>query len=105
MSRTPLLDAVRRAYRQAQFARRWGVSPEEVVERWRARAPISRRQFLGTTAAAAAGVAIAGCRKAAPPAATAPTPSAPASAPSAPAKVVIVGAGIAGLSCAYQLKK
>jgi monoamine oxidase len=102
MSRTPLMDAVRRAYRQAQLARQWGVSQEEVVERWRVRAPISRRQFLGTSAAAAGAVAVAGCRRAVAP--TPPTAATPA--PSAPApKAVVVGAGVAGLSCAYRLKQ
>ena len=52
---------------------------------------------------ATAGLAIAGCRQAAPPAPTNTTPGLPAAAGNA--RIAIVGGGMAGLNTAYKLQK
>jgi monoamine oxidase len=98
-ARTPLFRNVERALRLARAAETSGVPAGELVELERARRgpsprlslSFSRRRLLGTAAAAAAGYAF-GCR-------SAPRPS----APEAKEEVVIVGAGIAGLTAAYRL--
>jgi Nitrous oxide reductase len=64
MSRTPLFRLIRRSLRLAQVSLRTGRPVDEVVDRWRGtpKTPrMSRRDFLGTTALAAAGLAL-GCR-------------------------------------------
>lgn len=91
MSRTPLFSVIRRSFRLAHHAVRTGEPVDEVVERARAVPGLSRRQFLGGTAAAA-GLALAGAR---PFAARAQTPPG--------REVLIVGAGIAGLTAGYRL--
>jgi monoamine oxidase len=93
MSRTPLFRSLRRSLRLAQAVRHAGHSPAEAVERWR-EAAASRRAFLKASVAAAAGLALDGCA-----ARAARGPQ----APGAPGEVVIVGAGIAGLTAAYRL--
>lgn len=96
MSRTPLFDLVQRSLRLARQSRETGVPVREIAEIRRSAAPgMTRRGFLGGTAAAA-GLALAGCR--------------PFQAP-APARgrqsgeVLIVGAGIAGLTAGYRLRQ
>jgi monoamine oxidase len=92
LSRTPLFSVIQRSFRLARHAVRTGQPVDEVVERARAAGPgLSRRQFLGGTAAAA-GLALAGVRPFAARAQTAPG-----------REVVIVGAGIAGLTAGYRL--
>jgi len=95
MSRTPLFGALRRSLRLAQGARAAGHSPDEAIERWR-EAGVSRRAFLKASAAAAAGAALEGC-------AARSTPTARTAAGGRPGQVVIVGAGIAGLTAAHRL--
>jgi monoamine oxidase len=93
MPRTPLFRALRRSMRLAQGARAAGHSPEEALQRWR-EAAVSRRAFLKASAAAAAGAALEGCA-----ARSAHT----GGAPGRPGEVVVVGAGIAGLTAAHRL--
>jgi monoamine oxidase len=92
MARTPLLSALRRAFRDARIARTSGLSLEELREvrsvrsaRRRARG-VSRRAFLATAGAATAATVL-------------PRVSFAAGQPT----VAIVGAGIAGLNCALEL--
>jgi monoamine oxidase len=100
MSRTPLFRLVRRSLRFAQISLRTGMPVDEVIDRWREGPKISRRHFLGTTAITAAGLAITGCgRRQEKPS---PSESSPSKAGSTE-EVLIVGAGIAGLTAGYRL--
>jgi monoamine oxidase len=91
MPRTPLFDLVRRSLRLAHSTLHTGQEPVEAVQRWyEARA--GRRAFLQASSAAAAGVALGAC------AARRPTPHLASAEP-----VVVVGAGIAGLTAAWRL--
>jgi monoamine oxidase len=83
MPRTPLFSRVSKALRAADFVERNHV-PTEALEDW------SRRRFLRTSATAAAGVAL--------------FPHI-ARAASDDARIVILGAGTAGLTCAYRLQQ
>lgn len=93
MSRTPLVREVARALRLAQHSLHTGIGPGEAVEIHR-EAAVSRRRFLGVSAAATAGLLLGGC--------------APALRP-APRRggepVLIVGAGIAGLTAGWRLRQ
>jgi monoamine oxidase len=89
MARAPAARLLIRVYRTLHRARRAGIAPREYAAR--TAEALSRRRFLGLTAAAPI---VAACR---PPPARAMPPS--------PDDVVIVGAGIAGLHCAYRLQK
>src|SRR6188474_3142448 len=93
MPRTPLFRALRRSMRLAQSTLHTGHSPSEAVDRWRA-ASTSRRAFLRSSAAATAGMALAGCAA-----------RAPRAAGGRASEVVIVGAGIAGLTAGYRLQQ
>lgn len=104
MSRTPLFTLLRRSLHLARQANETGESPGAVVEQWREESRLSRRSFVAGSSAAVATLALTGCApgtrggQAAPPM---PMPS--ASRTEEP--VVIVGAGIAGLTCAYRLRQ
>lgn len=89
--RSPLFGFVRRCLDAARYSLATGIPPDEVLEVVRERATATRREFLRTTGLAAAGVAL-GC---------AIRPKGPWQAPSE--EVVVVGAGIAGLTAAYRL--
>ena len=91
MARSPIFQEVRRALRLASYLEQTGTGTAEGIEqlevaRW------DRRRFLGTTLAAAAGATLA------------PVFRATARGPQSP-KVVIIGAGTAGLVCAYRLQE
>ncbi len=88
MARTPLMRSLIRALALARAANRAGRPAVEVAERARAR--WTRRELVTTSAVAAAGLAL-GCR---------PRPAGPHDTPD---EVAIVGAGIAGLTCAWRL--
>jgi monoamine oxidase len=91
MARTPLFDDVRRAFRIAASLERTKVNTSEGLERLEEGA-WSRRRFLRTAVTATVGAAInpllAQCDCAC-----------------EPPRVVIVGAGVAGLVCAYRLQQ
>jgi monoamine oxidase len=98
MSRTPLFREVRRAFRLARAAERLRAGSAETIERQRERAQSAgwtRRELLGAGAVLATGAAL-GCRTLAP----APRFTATLERP-----IVVVGAGIAGLTCAYRLRE
>jgi monoamine oxidase len=84
MPRTELFSRLRRSLRAADHLERTHISFDEALEGW------SRRKFLRASAVAAAGAAI-------------PWPRV-ARAQDA-ARVVILGAGTAGLTCAYRLQQ
>lgn len=95
MARTPLFRLLRRCLRLAQTSLHTGMPVDEVLDRFREAPRMSRRHFLGTTAITVAGLTLAGCRRA-------QDKSLPSVAPSAE-KVLIIGAGIAGLTAGYRL--
>jgi monoamine oxidase len=90
MTRTPLFRFVRRSLRLAQSTLGTGYGPAEAVERWR-ESSASRRVFLRTSSAAAVGAALGGCAARRPARLASPEP------------VLVVGAGIAGLTTAWRL--
>jgi len=96
MPRTPLFGLVRRSVRLAQSTLHTGHSPAEAVERWH-EAALGRRRFLQAASAAAAGVALGGCVDHKPPLAARPQ------AAGRGGSVIVVGAGIAGLTAAWRL--
>jgi monoamine oxidase len=95
MSRTPLFSLVRRSLRLAAFASKSELPTDEVIDRvLEGEIPeVSRRQFFRT--AAAAGVV----------AATPDLFTAFGQTGGLKPRTAIVGAGIAGLNCAYKLRK
>jgi monoamine oxidase len=96
-ARTPLFRMVERSLQAARWSVRSGVPPEDVVGRAREarRAPgLSRRDFVRGSALAAAGLA-AGC-------AAWPRQGGGGAGGHG---VVVVGAGIAGLTAAYRLRR
>jgi monoamine oxidase len=98
LSRTPLFRMLRRSFRMARTSVATGKPADEIAGEWREASRLTRRQFVGGTAAAA-GLALAGCRPFAPPPRTAAGAGADGS------RVVIVGAGIAGLTAGYRLQQ
>ena len=92
MARTPLFHTLSRLLLEGRAAARAGVPVLEYAERERARRAVSRRRFLAAAAGAASIPLLAACKVNAPPRSAAPT-------------VAIVGGGIAGVHCAYRLKK
>jgi monoamine oxidase len=92
MARTPLFRTLSRLLLEGRAAARAGAPVLEYVERERERRAVSRRRFLAMSAGAASIPLLAACGDEAPPDPTAPT-------------VAIVGGGIAGIHCAYRLKK
>ena len=102
MPRSPLFGALQRSFRLARAAAVSGRSLDElqeVREQWKGEREthlLTRRSVLGG-GAAAAGLALAGC-------AVRPLRPLAGSPPSGPGgEVVVVGAGIAGLTAAYRL--
>lgn len=91
MARTPLFRVARRAFRLARAANAASRPAGEILDRYRAaaRPAWNRREVLGAGAALGAAAAL-GCRTLAP-------------GRKVDHPVVVVGAGIAGLTCAYRL--
>lgn len=108
MSRTPLMRRLRdviaaaHARRRDEAAPAGAPAPATLGPRW------DRRRFLKTTGLAVAGAAaagaLAGCVDLLPAADERPTGTSPSERPGARPKVVVVGAGLAGLTAAYRLR-
>src|SRR5262249_57512291 len=88
MPRTPLASKLGEAASIVSEAVERGVSTDQVIEE---RAGLSRRELL----AGGAAIAVAGALSTRVPRALAATPQ----------KIVIIGAGLAGLTCAYDLRQ
>lgn len=101
MSRTPLFTLLRRSLQLARHANSTGEDASSTVERWQESSRMSRRSFVAGSSAAVAGFTI-GCAR-----------GTPSQGPALPTRVrsgdddpvVIVGAGVAGLTCAYRLRQ
>lgn len=91
MAHTPLLSRLQEAFGTAAFAARRGVETREALDLERQRS--SRRRFLGQAAAMAGAVGAAPLAFARPPRA------------GSDERVVVIGAGLAGLTCAYRLRQ
>jgi len=92
MAHTPIFQKFARLLRVTQVAnQRKGMSVDQLIERRHRRQAISRRQFLKMSAVVGAGALLPACG----------TFNSTTDQP----KIVIVGAGLAGLNAAYQLKK
>ena len=99
MARTPLFDLFSRALRSATLANHHGVPIDELSElqRLKMRRSLGRRKFLKTAAAFGGGAMLTVGSQGFRNAVLAQEINAP--------KIAIVGAGMAGLNAAYQLKK
>ncbi len=110
MARTPLFPFLRRSLQLAHQAQATGRSPDAVcadaAEAATAHA-LSRRHFVAGSSATLAGLALTGCAPGLRSAGTASggAPSAGSARASSEDPVVIVGAGIAGLTCAFRLRQ
>ena len=98
MARTPLLQRLIDASAIARESARRGVPVDQVIEEREGR-PLSRRGFIGL---AAAGAGLAACERGERIVGLVPQA---ARNPGSGSSVVIVGAGLAGLTCAYRLKQ
>ena len=94
MPRTPLARMVRSLFRDSRQSAALGIPVNELLER-RAEGATSRREFLGTLGQAA--IVAAGATSLGGMALAAPGRKA--------ARIAIVGAGLAGLTCAWRLKQ
>jgi monoamine oxidase len=107
-SRVPLLNTLRKAFYLSQTAAKKGSAPlDELVEHQAANA-LHRRRFIGdvlkTGVALSAAGLLHGCRRAADLFPEEP-PVQPLQLKASQPRIAILGAGMAGLNCAYQLKK
>src|SRR5207244_1157845 len=95
MARTALFESLKRALRLAHAAETSGLETREFLEMSQHEYRLQRRDFLRASAGAAALAAI--------PASQAACGGSDGS--SGGVKVAVVGAGLAGLNCAYRLKQ
>jgi len=105
--RTPLLARVVAACRVAARAAETRIRADELVTDLVAPnkpSPITRRRFVGAAAAGTAGAALAACTGPERTFGLFPGASNATKAPSGE-RVVVIGAGLAGLTCAYRLRQ
>jgi monoamine oxidase len=96
VARTPLVDVLRRAAALAAHARRTGEPLDSLIERDRElRIDRARRRFLGESLGISAALMLGACARTPPHAGTG----------NGTDDVVIVGAGIAGLTAAWRLRQ
>ena len=99
MPRTPVFRLLQRTLTLARLADGTGEPVDELVDRWRSSRRVGRREVLAAGGAAGLGLVASACAPRA-----APPDAPPLARPSAHrAPVVIVGAGISGLTAAYRL--
>lgn len=108
-SRVPFLNTLRKAFFLIEKSKETGTPVDELLEQANARA-LHRRRFIGdvfkTGAALSAAGLLNGCRRAADLFPEEPVQQIPSSAfKISQPNIVVLGAGMAGLNCAYQLKK
>lgn len=101
MARTPLFRYLRRTLALARVANATGRPTAEIVDLDRSGLRWNRRDLLATGAVAGAGLALGCGRFGGEKKGAAPSPAGPAG-PGGD-EVVVVGAGIAGLTCGYRL--
>ena len=106
MARTPLFALIERSMRLASASLRTGAPADELAARLAEAAvekrALSRRQFVAGTAAVAGMAALEAC---APRTGATTTPPATTGGRQGSEPVLIVGAGIAGLTAAYRLRQ
>jgi monoamine oxidase len=106
MSRTPLFRLIQRSYRAASYSITHAEPVDELIDRrdenrlarLAARDGMSRRQFVAGSAAVAAVAALDACAPRVPSGGVTPRPDRSES------PVLIIGAGIAGLTAGYRLR-
>ena len=107
MSRTPLFRLIQRSYRAASYSITHAEPVDELLDRrderqlarLAARDGMSRREFVAGTAAVAAVAALDACAPRVPSGVVTPRPDQGGS------PVLIIGAGIAGLTAGYRLRQ
>ncbi len=97
MSRSDVFRRVARSFRAAVFCEKNGLETREGLERLAETERVSRRHFLATGSAVAAGAALTGC--------AIDVGRGSGSVVAASGDVGIVGAGLAGLGCARELTR
>lgn len=102
VSRTPLFTFLRRSLLLAHRAHATNEPPADVLDQWRETTKLSRRSFVAGSSAAVAALAVGGC---APAGRAGGGAAGTLSRPTSDDPVVVVGAGIAGLTCAYRLRQ
>ncbi|WP_200889534.1 flavin monoamine oxidase family protein [Cohnella kolymensis] len=98
MARTPIFQRLKDAASVAAESLERDVAVEQVIQE-RAQKPISRKEFIQKAALATAAAAVPSFLW------KLDTALAAAATGSGSGRIVIIGAGLAGLSCAYELKK
>ena len=107
MPRTALLSRIVHACQLVAASVHTGVPTDELSDGVPAPSPAaaSRRRFLGVAAAGTAGVALTACGAADRALGILPPPPLAAESTGGGAKVAVVGAGLAGLTCAHRLRQ
>jgi monoamine oxidase len=104
MARTPLFRLLERSLRLSRLAATTGRSPAELTHEFQeARRAWTRKEFLRTAGAAAAGIGLVGCAPGRRPGGA--VEGGFQVSPTGDQEVVVIGAGIAGLTAGWRLKQ